>query len=124
MQKPNKPTFSLALPGGIGLGKAAGGGANSGRNLPALDFSKLKHVREGDWYAQCQKLEKDVIAGLRDKLNTMESDQEKMLEERQVQAELIDNLSRQVENFKKHGQKKTQGNDDDMQRENDELEGQ
>ena len=79
-------------------------------------------MREGDWYAQCQKLEKDVIAGLRDKLNTMESDQEKMLEERQVQAELIDNLSRQVENFKKHTQKKTQ--DEETQRENDELEGQ
>ena len=59
-------------------------GSGSSRKLPALDFSKLKHVREGDWYAQCQKLEKDVIAGLRDKLNMMENEQERMLEERRI----------------------------------------
>lgn len=89
------PKFSLALPGGIGTGKASGANAaNSGSKLPALDFSKLKHVREGDWYAQCQKLEKDVIAGLRDKLNSMESEQERMLEERRLQAELIEQLQR------------------------------
>ena len=48
-----KSQFSLAL-----------GGGSSDKNVPSLDFSRLKHVRENDWYAYSKKLE-EIIEGLR-----------------------------------------------------------
>lgn len=42
--------------------------------LPALDFSNLKHVREADWYAQCKKLEDEIIPNLRAKVEKCEEE--------------------------------------------------
>jgi hypothetical protein len=49
-----KPKFSLAL-----------GAISEKLGVPSLDFSRLKHVRENDWYAYSKKLE-EVIVGLRE----------------------------------------------------------
>ena len=62
-EKP-KPKFSLNLGGG---GSATGEGAG----VPSLDFSRLKHIRENDWYSYSKKLE-EIIEGLRIKSESLE----------------------------------------------------
>jgi predicted RNase H-like nuclease (RuvC/YqgF family) len=47
--------------------------------LPGLNFSKLKQVKETDWYSQSQKLEK-VIVELREKLDKVTEEKENLLE--------------------------------------------
>lgn len=69
-------------------------------NLPGLNFSKLKSVKETDWFVQCQKLEK-VIAELREKLNKVTAQKDKLIEEGTVQLKLIETLKKQCTNFKK-----------------------
>jgi hypothetical protein len=57
----SKPKFNLNL-----------GGSNDKSGVPSLDFSRLKHVRENDWYAYSKKLE-EIIEGLRNKIEMLES---------------------------------------------------
>jgi hypothetical protein len=53
--------FSLAL-----------GGGSTDKNVPSLDFSRLKHVRENDWYAYSKKLE-EIIEGLRIQIEQLQN---------------------------------------------------
>ena len=86
-----KSPFSLAL-----------GGGSSDKNVPSLDFSRLKHVRENDWYAYSKKLE-EIIEGLRIQIEQLQNQIEVKAESLNIAEKGIKELTKQIKEQKEAG---------------------